>query len=226
MPLGVVVRTGRRGTVPIRATRLAGATWLRRRSSARGRWSGATARAASSGASRSSSGAATRSSSPARTARENDAPAPARRPCSPLARDDRRRARPGAPRVRRPRAARLSRAHGPREPRSLRPPVPRAGAAGADRHAPRAIRAVGRARRARLGVLTGDDAAACAVSRASARAGAARPRRAAFRARHPGGDAPRPGARGARGAQHPCRDDTRAGAAGAAGDRRLALGAA
>ena len=58
----------------------------------------------------------------------------------------RRVARPRPRRLRRARVAALRRAHRAREPRALRPPLPRPGAARADRHAARAVRALGGAR--------------------------------------------------------------------------------
>ena len=91
--------------------------------------------------------------------------------------------RAGRPRVCRARAAALSRAHGAREPRALRSPLSRPRAAGAERDAARAVRALGRARRSRLDLLAGHDATARALPRAAPRPGAARPRRAVHRAR-------------------------------------------
>src|SRR5579862_5624081 len=71
-------------------------------------------------------------------------------------------------RVPRPRAARLPRADAAREPRALRPSLPRARASRAERDAPRAIRALGRAPPARLDVLPRDAAAARTVPGAPA----------------------------------------------------------
>src|SRR6185295_13600623 len=128
---------------------------------------------------------------------------------------DRRRAhcrrRPGAARVPRPRAARLPRADGDREPRALRAALPRARGARAHRHAPRALRPVGCAKRAGFDVLPRDAPAARALPHTPARAVAARARRAVLRPRRGGGRAPRPRARRAARARDLPRRDTRSG---------------
>src|SRR5262249_29711154 len=63
-----------------------------------------------------------------------------------------------------------------REPRALRPALSSRGVPRADRDAPRALRALGRAARPRRVVLPRDDAAARALPRPAPRADAARPR--------------------------------------------------
>ena len=106
--------------------------------------------------------------------RQDDPPAASSRGSRPPTRGTlERRRRPCRPRLSRARAARLSRAHRRREPRPLRQALPGAGAARADRHAARALRALGGARRSCLHVLPRDDAAARALPGAAPRAGAA-----------------------------------------------------
>ena len=83
----------------------------------------------------------------------------------------------------RPRAPRLPRADRTREPRPLRPALSRPRAPRANRHAPRAVRPLGRSWRAGVDILPRDAPAPRAVPDAPPRPGAPAPRRAVQRAR-------------------------------------------
>src|SRR5205814_2100727 len=151
---------------------------------------------------------------------EDDAPAHRRRARGAERRRAVRRHRARAPRLPRARAVGLPRADRAGEPRPLRPPLPRARAARADRHAPRALRPLGRAQRTRRLALARDAATARALPRAPARAGAAAARRAVLRARRRRRGAARPRARGARRRCDVPRLDARSGAPRTARERK------
>src|SRR5439155_13033137 len=131
----------------------------------------------------------------------------------------RARRQPRTHRVRRARAARLPRADGAREPRPLRPPLPHLRATGTHRHAPRALRPLGRAPRACGLLLPRDAAAARPLSRLPSRAGPAPARRALQRAGRRGRAGARPRIDGAGAAHGLRRCDPRTGTPAAPRDR-------
>src|SRR6185312_17560889 len=105
---------------------------------------------------------------------EDDAAADLRRPRAADGGDDRARRDARTGRLPRSRTPRLQGADGAREPRALWAPLPRARATRADRHAARALWAVGGAARPRRLVFAWHDAAARPLSRPAPRAGTAR----------------------------------------------------